>query len=78
MDWAAMVLEMYKRWAFRRGYDVELVEETAGELAGIRSGSIKVNGEYAYGWLRSEIGVHRLVRVSPFDANVCAVTSMES
>ncbi len=67
-DWAEMLLRMYLRWAERRGFKAELMEVTAGEVAGIKSATVKVDGEYAFGWLRTEIGVHRLVRKSPFDS----------
>lgn len=67
-DWAQMLLRMYIRWAERRGYEVELLDETPGEEAGIKSATVEIRGPYAYGWLRGERGVHRLVRLSPFDA----------
>lgn len=67
-DWAAMLERMYLRWGERRGFKTELVEESAGEVAGIKSATIRFEGEYAYGWLRTETGVHRLVRKSPFDS----------
>jgi peptide chain release factor 2 len=67
-DWAAMLLRMYMKWAERHGYSVDVLEESAGEVAGIKSATIHVRGEYAYGWLRTELGVHRLVRKSPFDS----------
>ncbi len=67
-DWAAMLLRMYLKWAERKGFAVDVLEESAGEVAGIKSASIHVRGEYAYGWLRTETGVHRLVRKSPFDS----------
>jgi peptide chain release factor 2 len=67
-DWAEMLLRMYLRWAERRGFRAELMEVTPGEVAGIKSAAMKVEGEYAFGWLRTEIGVHRLVRKSPFDS----------
>ena len=67
-DWAAMLLRMYLRWTERRGFAVDVLEESAGEVAGIKSATIHVRGEYAYGWLRTETGVHRLVRKSPFDS----------
>lgn len=67
-DWAAMLLRMYVRWAERRGFDVEVVEETPGDEAGIKRAIIEIHGDYVYGYARSERGVHRLVRLSPFDA----------
>ena len=67
-DWAEMLLRMYLRWAEKRGFKTELIEVSAGEVAGIKSATIHVQGEYAFGWLRTEIGVHRLVRKSPFDS----------
>jgi peptide chain release factor 2 len=74
-DWANMLLRMYTRWAEQHGYKVEYVEETEGEEAGIKSATIKVAGRNAYGWLKTEDGVHRLVRISPFDANARRHTS---
>ncbi|MDZ4078733.1 MULTISPECIES: peptide chain release factor 2 [Hydrocarboniphaga] len=67
-DWAEMLLRMYMRWAEGKGFKVELLERSDGEVAGIKSASISVEGPYAYGWLRTETGVHRLVRKSPFDS----------
>ena len=67
-DWANMLLRMYLRWADKHGFDTEIVELSEGEVAGIKSATVHVRGEYAFGWLRTEIGVHRLVRKSPFDS----------
>ncbi len=67
-DWAEMLLRMYLRWADAKGFKAQLVECSAGEVAGIKSATLFVEGEYAFGWLRTEIGVHRLVRKSPFDS----------
>jgi peptide chain release factor 2 len=67
-DWAEMLLRMYLRWSERKGFATELIEASPGDVAGIKSATIKVTGEYAFGWLRSELGVHRLVRKSPFDS----------
>ena len=77
-DWAAMLLRMYLRYCERKGYAVEVLEESPGEVAGIKSASIKAAGDYAYGYLRTETGVHRLVRKSPFDANARRHTSFAS
>ncbi len=77
-DWASMLLRMYLRYCERRGYRAEVLEESAGEVAGIKSASVKVEGDYAYGYLRTEIGVHRLVRKSPFDSNARRHTSFAS
>jgi len=77
-DWAAMLERMYLRFCERRGFNVEVLEESPGEVAGIKSASLKVSGEYAYGILRTETGVHRLVRKSPFDANARRHTSFAS
>ncbi len=67
-DWAEMLLRMYLRWAEQNGFDAELIEVSAGEVAGIKSATVHVKGDYAFGWLRTETGVHRLVRKSPFDS----------
>ncbi|MFQ6019973.1 MAG: peptide chain release factor 2, partial [Dehalococcoidia bacterium] len=67
-DWAQMLLRMYSRWAEKRGYRAQILDLTAGEEAGIKSALVEVNGPNAYGWLKAERGVHRLVRLSPFDA----------
>jgi peptide chain release factor 2 len=77
-DWAQMLLRMYTRWAERHGYKVEYMEESEGEEAGIKSATILVKGENAYGWLKTETGVHRLVRISPFDSNARRHTSFAS
>lgn len=74
-DWASMLLRMYMRWADQHGYKTELIEETEGEEAGIKSATIKVSGHNAYGWLKTENGVHRLVRISPYDSNARRHTS---
>jgi len=77
-DWAAMLQRMYARWAERRGYKVELLEMTPGEEAGIKSATLLVKGHNAYGWLKTESGVHRLVRISPYDSNARRHTSFAS
>ena len=77
-DWASMLARMYIRWAEKKGYKVELQSETAGEEAGIKSASYKITGHNAYGWLKSESGVHRLVRISPFDSAAKRHTSFSS
>ncbi len=77
-DWASMLARMYVRWAEKKGYTVELQSETAGEEAGIKSAAYKISGHNAYGWLKSESGVHRLVRISPFDAAAKRHTSFSS
>ncbi len=77
-DWAEMLLRMYTRWAERKGYKLEWLEESEGEGAGIKSATLLVKGPNAYGWLKSEAGVHRLVRISPFDANARRHTSFSS
>lgn len=74
-DWAAMLLRMYQRWAEDRGYKTEIVDESEAEEAGIRSATIEIHGDYAFGYLKGEIGIHRLIRISPFDANARRQTS---
>jgi peptide chain release factor 2 len=74
-DWAQMLLRMYTRWAERNGFQLEMIDELRNEEAGIRSATVLVKGDYAYGYLQSEIGVHRLVRISPFDSNARRHTS---
>ncbi len=77
-DWARMLFRMYARWAERHKFKVELIEETAGEEAGIKSGTLLVKGHNAHGWAKTESGVHRLVRISPFDSNARRHTSFAS
>ena len=77
-DWAQMLSRMYARWAERHGFAIEIVEEHAGDTAGIKNITYRIAGERAYGWLRNEIGVHRLVRISPFNANGKRQTSFAS
>ncbi len=77
-DWAGMLMRMYVRWAEAHDYKVEWVEETEGEGAGLKSATVLIKGHNAYGWLKSEFGVHRLVRISPFDANARRHTSFAS
>ena len=77
-DWAQMLLRMYTRYGERKGYKVDVLEVSEGDVAGIKSASIKLEGEYAYGHLRTETGIHRLVRKSPFDANARRHTSFAS
>ncbi len=77
-DWASMLLRMYLRWGERSGFKTELMEVSDGEVAGIKSATIRFEGEYAFGWLRTEIGVHRLVRKSPFDSGNRRHTSFAS
>ncbi len=77
-DWAEMLLRMYTKWAENRGYSSELVEISHGDIAGIKSASLHVDGDYAYGWLRTETGIHRLVRKSPFDSGNRRHTSFAS
>lgn len=77
-DWASILLRMYMRWAEKSGFKLELLEESAGDEAGIKSATIKVSGHNAYGWAKTESGVHRLVRISPFDSNARRHTSFAS
>ena len=77
-DWAQMLLRMYLRWGAARGFSCEVIDSSPGEVAGIKSASVSVQGEYAYGWLRTETGVHRLVRKSPFDSGNRRHTSFAS
>ncbi len=78
MDWANMLLRMYLRWAEQKGYNANLVDKSDGDEAGIKSASIKIEGKFAYGYLKAEKGVHRLVRISPFNANGKRQTSFAS
>ena len=77
-DWARMLFRMYSRWAERRKFKVEIIDETAGDEAGIKSATLLVKGHNAYGWMKTESGVHRLVRISPFDSNARRHTSFAS
>jgi len=77
-DWASMLTRMYLKWAERRGFDTELIEQSDGEVAGIKSATLRIEGPYAFGWLRTETGVHRLVRKSPFDSGNRRHTSFAS
>jgi peptide chain release factor 2 len=77
-DWAAMLLRMYLKWADRHGFKTEIIDQSAGEVAGIKGATISMTGDYAYGWLRTETGVHRLVRKSPFDSGNRRHTSFAS
>jgi peptide chain release factor 2 len=77
-DWASMLARMYMRWAERRGYKVKLIDESPGEEAGIKSVTMEIEGENAFGWLKTESGVHRLVRISPYDSNARRHTSFAS
>ena len=77
-DWAEMLRRMYVKWATNKNYKVEFISEHKGEEAGIKSSTIKVEGDYTYGWLKSESGIHRLVRISPFDSGARRHTSFAS
>jgi len=77
-DWALMLLRMYSRWAEQHGYKIEYIEESPGEEAGIKSVTMRFNGERAYGWMKTESGVHRLVRISPYDSSARRHTSFAS
>jgi peptide chain release factor 2 len=77
-DWAEMLVRMYSRWAEQRGYKLQLLDESAGEQAGIKGATLQISGPNAYGWLKTESGVHRLVRISPFDANARRQTAFAS
>jgi peptide chain release factor 2 len=77
-DWAEMLMRMYVRWAEKHGYKAQLIEQSEGEQAGIKSSTLLISGLNAYGWLKTEGGVHRLVRISPFDANARRQTSFAS
>jgi len=77
-DWASMLLRMYLRYCEQKGFETEILEESEGEVAGIKSATVKVSGDHAYGYLRTETGIHRLVRKSPFDANARRHTSFAS
>jgi peptide chain release factor 2 len=77
-DWASMLLRMYTRWAEQHGCKVDYIEETSGEEAGLKSATVEIKGRNAYGWLKTENGVHRLVRISPFDSNARRHTSFAS
>ncbi len=77
-DWAQMLLRMYLKWAASRGFDAEVIDSQSGEVAGMKSATIEIKGDYAYGWLRTETGVHRLVRKSPFDSGNRRHTSFAS
>ena len=77
-DWASMLARMYARWGERRGFKVKLIDESAGEEAGIKSATFEIEGENAFGWLKTESGVHRLVRISPYDSNARRHTSFAS
>lgn len=72
-DWTNMMLRMYLRWAEAKGFKAEVIEVSEGEVAGLKSATVRISGEYAYGWLRTETGVHRLVRKSPFDSGTVVI-----
>ena len=77
-DWAAMLQRMYVRWAENKKFDISLLQESKGDEAGIKSSTLKISGDYVYGWLKRESGIHRLVRISPFDSNKRRHTSFAS
>ena len=77
-DWAEMIMRMYLKWGEAKGFETEVIELSPGDVAGIKSSTIKFSGDYAYGWLRTETGVHRLVRKSPFDSGNRRHTSFAS
>lgn len=77
-DWANMLLRMYSRWAYNKDFKIELIEESQGEIAGIKSATLRISGDYAFGWLRTETGIHRLVRKSPFNSGGRRHTSFSS
>ena len=77
-DWAEMLRRMYIKWASNKGYKFQLISEHKGDEAGIKSSTIKIEGDYIYGWLKSESGIHRLVRISPFDSGARRHTSFAS
>ena len=77
-DWAEMIVRMYTRWCEKKKFNFEILEENSGEEAGIKSLTLKIDGDYAYGWLKKESGIHRLVRISPFDSNSRRHTSFAS
>jgi peptide chain release factor 2 len=77
-DWSKILLRMYLKWSDKKGFKTEIIEESVGEIVGIKSSTIKVSGEYAFGWLRTETGIHRLIRKSPFDSGKRRHTSFSS